>query len=361
MGGDDRFYTDEHYDKAESGDESSSDTPASVVFMEMMRRAAASDQPEDTMIESEAGRATLEPEAGVSGSAMSAEERRRAAALQAQRIRRVERRKARRRRRTVGMLGGLIRSLLIVLISGGLIATILSWWTNPDSLDAQLRTSLVRATEAPVLLPTTMPTPNWLRRIGIVSGHYGRFNDPGAVCEQGGEVILKESDINFAVAQRVVQELRTHGYTVDLLEEFDDRLEDYKAAALVSIHSNDCTDYGEFVSGYLVSQAEARPPGGPDARLVECIAEHYGTASQLPRRFGFTRDMTDYHLFREINVTTPGVIVELGFMRGDRELLTGQPDLLARGIVDGILCFMESETTTVNTSPEPTPVPAGAS
>ena len=70
--------------------------------------------------------------------------------------------------------------------------------------------------------PAPVTTPNWLQRIGIISGHRGLSrnnigNDPGAVCEDG----LEEADINFEVARRVVDNLRARNYTVDLLDEFD--------------------------------------------------------------------------------------------------------------------------------------------
>lgn len=365
-------------------------TPASVIFMQMMRQAAAdhhSTAPQPMSVPEapvEPTVSTSTPASSVPATPLPATElqpapamasqpeahdgdqrtegeddytRRRTAALEAQRLRRAERRKTRRRQQTVGLIGGLIRSIIVVVISGGLIATILSWGTSPQSLDTQLRADLQQANATSVASgpPTLQPTPNWLRRVGIISGHRGPENDPGAVCPDG----MTENELNFAVAQRVVLELRGQGYTVDLLEEFDVRLNDYRAAALVSIHSNDCGDYGgEFPSGFLVAQAEARPVGGEDTLLAECIAEHYGAASQLDRRFGLTRDMTDYHVFREINITTPGVIVELGFMLADRDLLENQPDLLARGLVDGILCFLEADHAATPTQPGlPTEVP----
>jgi hypothetical protein len=53
--------------------------------------------------------------------------------------------------------------------------------------------------------------------------------------------------------------------------------------------------------------------------------------------------MTDYHSFREVHPLTPGAILELGFMRADREKLTNQQDMLAQGITEGILCFLEPD------------------
>lgn len=358
MGSDDRFYypdDDPYHDEPPQEAEPQDQTPASVIFMEMMRKAAANRYP---TADAPVYQTSESPQPTVAPAAEPADaERRRAAAMEAQRIRRVQRRRARRRYQTVSTIGGFFRTLVLAIISGGLIATILSWWTSPQALDESLRASLgqVVVTQPAALPVTAMPTPNWLRQIGIVSGHRGPENDPGAVCPDG----LTENEINFAVAQLVVLELRGRGYSVDLLDEFDSRLDGYRGAALVSIHSNDCRDYGEYVSGYLVAQAEARPQGGEDSRLVECLATHYGQVSGLQRREGLTRDMTDYHIFREISPTTPGAIIELGFMLGDREILVNQPDVLARGIVDGIVCFLEREDTPPAESIE-TPTPGGA-
>jgi N-acetylmuramoyl-L-alanine amidase len=69
--------------------------------------------------------------------------------------------------------------------------------------------------------------------------------------------------------------------------------------------------------------------------------------------------MTDYHTFREINRATPAAILELGFMLADREILTTRPDVLANGVTDGILCFLEPGTTV--TPPDPSAITPTAS
>lgn len=335
-------------------DEQPEELPASVVFMEMMRQAAAdlhsdappTDPPPGTSAESNVS--TAESSADLPAD-LSPEELRHAAAMEAQRVRRVQRRKTRRRRRTVGMVAGLLRAFMVVIISGGLIATILSWWTSPESFPEALRIELgqINPTTAPVVAPTLVPTPNYARRIGIISGHSGPEDDPGAVCyDENGVEFLTENEINYTVAYLVWQELRDLGYNVELLDEWDPLLEGYQADALVSVHANSCSeDYldleGNPVSGYLVGKAEARPPGGPDALLVDCIAAHYTKETQLDRRYDLPLDMADYHAFREISVTTPGAIIEIGFMLGDRELITARADLVAKGIIDGILCFLD--------------------
>lgn len=254
--------------------------------------------------------------------------------------RRARRRKESRGRRLAGILGGIIRSMIVVVVAAGLTATIFTWWTPPRFIASDVRQelSVAMATSAATLAPTALPTPNWARRIGIVSGHRGPQNDPGAVCPDG----LTEASINESVATLVVRALRGRGYTVDLLDEFDPRLDGYQAAALLSIHSNTCQNFGEVVSGFLIASAAARITSrGTDQLLVDCVAASYEVGSGLERRQGTTVDMTDYHTFREINPQTPAAIIELGFMLADREVLTERVDVLANSITEGMLCFLE--------------------
>jgi N-acetylmuramoyl-L-alanine amidase len=260
-------------------------------------------------------------------------------AIQEQRVRRVQRRKERTSRRRAGMIGGFVRTAIIVIIAAGLASTIFTWFTRPDFIRDEVASDLevARATGVFVMQPTALPTPNYLRKIGVVSGHRGPESDPGAVCPDG----LTEAEINFAVAQLVVKNLRAQGYSVDLLDEFDARLDNYQAAAVVSIHANTCQDWGEPVSGFLVAKASARPEGGLDTLLAECVAGQYGMITGLERRYNLTVDMTDYHSFREIHPFTPAAIIELGFLKDDREILTTRQEDMSRAITEGILCFLQ--------------------
>lgn len=280
-----------------------------------------------------------------------------AAKLEEQRIKRLKRRKERQQVRRVGFFGGLFRTLFVAIFASALSATIFTWFTAPEFIRPDVANNLQNAafTESAPLAPF-MPsptvlrvTPNYLQRIGIVSGHRGPENDPGAVCPDG----LTEAEITFQVAQQVVADLQTRGYIVDLLDEFDPRLENYRASALVSIHVNDCRDYGGNVSAYLIARAASRPEGGLDDRLAECVALYYGRNTGLERRFTLTIDMTDYHSFREIHPDTPAAIIELGFLRGDRELLTQGQALITQGIVEGVQCFLKGENPLAVSSPTP--------
>jgi N-acetylmuramoyl-L-alanine amidase len=196
-------------------------------------------------------------------------------------------------------------------------------------------TSALFSTPSP--RPTPLPGTPEVLPVGIVAGHWG--NDTGAICEGW----LREVDVNLAVARRVVAALEAAGYPTDLLQEFDPRLEGYRARALVSIHADACL-YPE-ASGFKVARVEESAIPNVEDRLVACLVSRYGARTGLPFHEGsITPDMTQYHTFYEIDPSTPGAIIEIGFLLADRDLLLHRQDLVAQGIVDGILCFLRGET-----------------
>ena len=184
------------------------------------------------------------------------------------------------------------------------------------------------------------PTPS-IPHIGIVAGHWG--HDDGASCPDG----LTEVEVNLDVARRVVRSLRALGYHVDLLEEYDSRLRGYLAEALVSIHADSCQQFPDaspLPTGFKVASVVDSVVPDEEQRLVTCLTERYGERTGLPfHANSITGHMTQYHTFYEIDGRTPGAIIETGFMWLDRDLLTQRPDLVAQGIVDGIICFVEEE------------------
>lgn len=233
--------------------------------------------------------------------------------------------------RTLLLLGALSSvtrwMVLVALASGVLLAVILL-----GASSARWRSLLLQDVTGAEQAPSDGTRPP---RIGLVSGHRG--SDSGAVCPDG----LTEAQLNSSHAQRIAGLLRAQGFLVDILNEFDPRLEGYRAAALVSIHADSCTYINDFATGFKVARAAHRPPGRDD-HLVECLVKHYAEATGL--RFhanSITRDMTHYHTFREIDPNTPAVIIETGFMYLDRDVLTRRADRVARGIANGILCFLQ--------------------
>ncbi|MBI1800721.1 MAG: N-acetylmuramoyl-L-alanine amidase [Chloroflexi bacterium] len=192
-------------------------------------------------------------------------------------------------------------------------------------------------------------TPVPPRQIGLIAGH-NRLKtlpngdavrdteglmDTGAVCDDG----TTEADITLNVARRVAAELRDQDkLPVELLGEFDARLRGYFGQALISIHVDACI---RNLSGYKVARLiESAVPETED-RLVNCLRERYAAITGLPEhRNTITPDMQEYHAFREIALTTPGAIIELGFLRDDQAILK-QGDLPVKGVLEGIRCFLK--------------------
>jgi N-acetylmuramoyl-L-alanine amidase len=171
-------------------------------------------------------------------------------------------------------------------------------------------------------------------RVGIVAGHKGY--DPGTVCDDG----LTEADVNYVIALEVVDLLGRRGIQADLLDEYDTRLTDYQADALVSVHADSCNIPG--ATGFKVARVtNSAIPAAEDA-LVACLNQEYAIYTGLPQHpASITDNMTNYHAFNEIHPSTPGAIIETGFLLDDRYLLEQKPKIIARGIAAGILCFLE--------------------
>lgn len=247
-----------------------------------------------------------------------------------------------------------IRTIGLTFIAALLLATIFSYWTpENDFLPAEFRAQMQSVNQKPIRVATVavtpLPTPIQLPSVGIIAGHSGPPQDPnagpvdpGAVCDDNNDGIaeLTELEINTDIAQQVVEQLRIEGYRADLFEEFDPRLQDYRADLLISIHTNDCSNYGLGGTGYNVAGASARQGQPHDEYLVRCLIDEYGKVTNLPRHYGVTVDMTSYHTFREVSIDTPVAIIETGFMLLDRPILTQKRDVLAQGVLAGIYCFL---------------------
>lgn len=211
------------------------------------------------------------------------------------------------------------RRFLLLLIAAAVVIGLASAW-GPEPLGRSR------------LLAPFFPLTGY--HIGIVAGHNG--SDTGAVCPDG----LTEAQVNLAIAQAVVAGLQSRGAVADLLTEFDSRLAGYQADAFVSIHADSCQ---VDLSGFKVAALDPVAGGGDAAseRLVACLWREYERATGLPPHPNtVTFDMTRYHAFREIAPTTPAAIIEVGFLKADRELLTQRPERAAAGVAAGIVCFI---------------------
>ncbi len=172
-------------------------------------------------------------------------------------------------------------------------------------------------------------------RVGVIAGHWE--SDSGAVCPDG----LQEVEITLAVAQQVVALLQSFGYEAEILAEYSAELPGYQADALVAIHADSCLPDR---SGFKVARAAHSAVPEQEDRLVTCLYKAYEESTGLARDGDtITADMTGYHAFADIAPQTPAAIIEIGYMGGDRQLLTARRSRVVRGIVAGITCFLQGK------------------
>lgn len=245
-----------------------------------------------------------------------------------------------------------LRAIQTTLLVAVLLATFFVAWT-PSSLTAASFSDRLAVLLTPQAPRNPLTTPQPALRIGIVAGHSG--NDSGAVCtDSTGKVTLTEADVNLKIATLVQQKLVEDGFQVDLLNEFDTRLNGYRAVAIVSIHNDSCQYINDQATGFKVAAALNTRDTNRANRLLACLVDRYHTATGLPfHPASITPDMTSYHAFSEIDPETIAAIIETGFLYLDQEVLTQHTDQVADGVVSGILCFVNNENV------EPTPAPAG--
>ena len=242
------------------------------------------------------------------------------------------------RRGFVWVLIGLAGVLLLVALFQNRASWLSAVFTKSSATQPPAQTALPGANSISTNNNNTLSESDWRNRVGIVSGHRG--NDSGTVCSDG----LTEAQVNFDAATRTASILRAQGYTVDVLGEFDERLKNYRALALLSIHADSCEYINDTTTGYKVARFLYSAIPDQEDKLVTCVSSRYKKATGLQfHRTTVTHNMLEYHAFREIDPQTPGAIIELGFMYKDRNILVGRKDDVGQGVANGLLCFLRNE------------------
>lgn len=245
------------------------------------------------------------------------------------------------------------RGMQTVLGAAFIVATLFTLWTPgslvESGLEARMAQALEAASQREEFADENVPAEteeDVSNRIGIVAGHYG--SDSGSVCSNG----LTEVEMNLKIATLVQKTLTDLGYEVDLLEEFDDRLDGYRGAVLVSIHLDSCEYVNDQATGFKVAATLSEEKIAESQRLTTCLSERYAEVTGLPYHAGsVTEDMTFYHAFDEIDPKTTAAIIEAGFLNMDYSFITEETDRIAEGIVAGILCYINNEVIRPTQSP----------
>ena len=236
------------------------------------------------------------------------------------------------------------QSLGTVLSVAIIVATLFTIWTPSSLFSNRLNKKHVPGTHQsknPLknrFAPTVPPSPH----IGIVAGHWGKDN--GFTCADG----LTEGDVNLTIATIVRQKLMEQDFSVDLLKEFDPKLQQYSGLVLVSIHNDTCDYIDNSSTGFKIAPTLfARSQPEQATRLTDCITDRYPRVTGLRLVNSITDHMSTYHSFDEISSNTPSVVIETGFLNLDREILTKNPEKSAQGIVDGIMCYIKNQPISI--------------
>lgn len=236
-----------------------------------------------------------------------------------------------------------------VISVGILIASLFTIWTPASLFNSRLSESLAKAMANQVkstqsFRPTITPRP--MQHIAIVAGHWE--DGKGWECQDG----TTEADVNLNIATMVQQRLVAEGFTVDLMKEKDDRLMQYSGLLVLSIHADRCNYIDDTATGFKVATSYYTPTDSVKAnRLTACLIDRYAVDTGLKYINSVTDDMTQFHTFDEVNTNTPTVVMETGYLNLDFDLLTKQPDTVAKGITDGILCYLKNQPLTATATP----------
>ena len=183
---------------------------------------------------------------------------------------------------------------------------------------------------------------NQKKIIGILPGHYGF--DSGYQC--GADYnFVKESDVNLRLAVMVRDYLESQGYSVDFLHEYDPELSNYTALALVSIHTNTCSTDDSKLSGFNITTGGQNTYPSESKRLNDCLTYHYAQNSELDfLGENYTPGEESLYSFDTVNNYTTISVIHTGYLDNDYRTISEKTNSLAKGIADGIICYVENDT-----------------
>ena len=216
---------------------------------------------------------------------------------------------------------------------------------TPPAAEVESPPAVSRAAPIRIAKPAIPEGP---RRVGLQVGHWKTDEVPPELRRletqtgtSGGGV--NEWQLNLDIANRVAAILRGRGYAVDIIPTLVPT--SYLADAFVSLHADG--DPAGAARGYKAAHGSRRGPY--EGQLVRALMEEYGKATGLPEDFRISRNMLGYYAFSWSRFQwsaaphTPAAILEMGFMTSaaDRAVLLQRPNVVAEGVANGILRFLD--------------------
>jgi len=198
----------------------------------------------------------------------------------------------------------------------------------------------------PIPTPEEWQPPEGPVRIGLQVGHWRADEAPRELSRLRGNGAnwngIAEWEVNLGIVRHTSAMLEDLGYVVDILPAVVPP--GYRAHLFIAIHADGSNDPG--AKGYRVA-APSRDATGRARTFVDLLKRTYGPATGIRRLPDSTRRMRNYYAFNfrryehALHPMTIAAIIETGFLTNadDRELIIGQPERVARGIVDAITEF----------------------
>ena len=198
----------------------------------------------------------------------------------------------------------------------------------------------------PIPTPEEWQPPEGPVRIGLQVGHWRAEEAPRELSglRRNGTSWngTPEWQVNLEIARHAGAMLEELGYVVDILPAIVPP--GYRAHLFIAIHADASND--RSASGYRVA-APSRDATGRASGVVDLLKRTYGPATGIRRLPDTTRRMRNYYAFNfrryehALHPMTVAAIVETGFLTnaGDRNVIMGQPERAARGIVEAITAF----------------------
>lgn len=197
-------------------------------------------------------------------------------------------------------------------------------------------------------------------RVGIQSGHLESENvpdeQPGIRRNKTGAKYKKiiERNVNYKVAlevKKILEQEKIYNQqtiTVDIIPATVPP--GYVADAFVSIHADGNPNPNK--RGFKLASPR-RDYGGQSTALESALHTAYAAATQLPEDARATTNMRGYYAFNwqrylhAVHPLTPSAIIEIGFVTNaaDRDVIVAKPEVVARGIADGILAFLKQKSS----------------
>ena len=217
----------------------------------------------------------------------------------------------------------------IVLLSA-VLATLLTLW-NPYKLFSQ-KEFIQPGQDASADSSTTATN-----TIGILVGHWKV--DSGAVCENG----IVEANVNEAIANQVSVKLSAMGYSVKLLAETDIDLINFRGPTLIAIYCKACDEESGSTSGFSIGTTLKTSDMNAANTLAACMGEIYQKSTNLDFAYQIINsDHRAYPIFEVVNPKTPMIYLEMGSLFYDQAVLIDDSEKVANGIVNGILCYLDT-------------------